>query len=102
MPPREKRALRGVCSGAHWCQYRVSKSFNGELSAGGAPKEPHSAVKRMKQAPEALQTIFCRGLLPDPAQAFAYPSRNPARHFHDMGRKGVVLVEGGFVFTGGN
>eukprot|EP00959_Pyramimonas_sp_CCMP1952_P131028 2739532-Pyramimonas_sp.AAC.1 len=24
LPPREKRALRGLCSGAHWCQYRVS------------------------------------------------------------------------------
>eukprot|EP00959_Pyramimonas_sp_CCMP1952_P239602 5007240-Pyramimonas_sp.AAC.1 len=55
----------------------------------------------MKQAPGALQTPFCRGLLPDPAQAFAYPSRSPARHFYDMDRKGVVHVEGGPVFTDG-
>eukprot|EP00959_Pyramimonas_sp_CCMP1952_P256421 5356123-Pyramimonas_sp.AAC.1 len=56
----------------------------------------------MKQAPAALQTLFCRGLLPDPAQTFAHPSRNPVHHFYDMGRKGVVFVEGGFVCIDGS
>eukprot|EP00959_Pyramimonas_sp_CCMP1952_P413880 8671840-Pyramimonas_sp.AAC.1 len=95
LPPKEKRALRGLCSGAHWCQHRVSKSFNGEppvcLRCQGCPgtfyhrffqcdayhyfrqerlpTELLGAVKRMKQAPGALQTLFCRGILPDPAQA---------------------------------
>eukprot|EP00959_Pyramimonas_sp_CCMP1952_P045615 952851-Pyramimonas_sp.AAC.1 len=56
----------------------------------------------MKQAPEALQTLFCRDLLPDPGQAVAYSSRNPAHHYYGIDRKGVVHVDGGFVFTDGS